>query len=247
MTSSSKAIVLVTGASRGLGHAIARRFLQDGHPVAAGWCSRAAGAEALAAEFPRALPLRLDVADRGSIRAALAQVREHFGGAVGVLVNNGAIAQEKPFLELTDVDWDRMLAVNLRGPFALAQEALPEMLTAGWGRIVNIVSIGGQWGGMNQVHYAAAKAGLINLTRSLARLYSGRGVTCNAVAPGLVATDMTTGELASAAGQAKVKAIPAGRLGTPEEVAAAVAYLTSDAAGYVTGQTLNLNGGMYFG
>lgn len=243
----TKQVVLVTGASRGLGHAIARRFLRDGHPVAACWCSYAAGAESLATEFPHGLAVRLDAADRNSIRSALAQVRERFAAPIEVLVNNGAIAQEKPFLEISDTDWDRMLAVNLRGPFALAQEVMPEMLATGWGRIVNIVSIGGQWGGMNQVHYAAAKAGLINLTRSLAKLYSGRGITCNAVAPGLVATDMTAAELASTAGQEKVRSIPAGRLGTPEEVAAAVAYLASEEAGYVTGQTLNLNGGMYFG
>lgn len=200
----------------------------------------------LEGEFSRVLALHLDLARRTSICKALEQVRDHLGGEVGVLVNNGAIAQEKPFLEITDADWDRMLAVNLRGPFALSQEVLPAMIKAGWGRIINIVSIGGQWGGMNQVHYAAAKAGLINLTRSLAKLYSCHGITCNAVAPGLVATDMSAAELASAAGQEKVNNIPARRLGTVEEVAAAVAFLASEVAGYVTGQTLNLNGGMYF-
>ena len=121
------------------------------------------------------------------------------------------------------------------------------MLARNWGRIVNIVSIGGQWGGFNQVHYAAAKAGLINFTRSLAKIYGGRGITANAVSPGLVATDMTAAELDSAAGRQKVAQIPAGRTGGIEEVAAAVAFLASERASYVLGQTINVNGGQYFG
>lgn len=246
MENLEKPVVLVTGASRGLGHAIARRFLSLGHPVIAGWCNSIGGAEALGGEFPSALPVRIDASDRSSIIDAVDLSLARFGRTIGVLVNNGAIAQEKPFLEISDADWDRMLTVNLRGPFALAQEVLPAMIEAGWGRIINIVSIGGQWGGMNQVHYAASKAGLINLTRSLAKLYSHCGITCNAIAPGLVATDMTITELASSAGQEKVRVIPSGRLGTADEVAAAAAYLASDQAGYMTGQTLNLNGGMYF-
>lgn len=245
-TPPSDRIVFVTGASRGIGKAIARRFLRDGYPVAACYCSHPDGAYELAAEFPAALPLQVDTGNRQSIRRALRDCKGHFGGPVAVLVNNGAIAQEKPFLELTDEDWDRMLGINLRGPFALAQEVLPDMLGAGWGRIINLVSIGGQWGGMNQVHYAAAKAGLINLTRSLAKLYSRNGITSNAVSPGLVATDMTAAELASEAGRAKIDSIPSGRLGTTGEIAAAVTWLASDEAAYVTGQTLNLNGGMYF-
>lgn len=245
-TPKNKRIVFVTGASRGIGNAIARRFLCDGHPVAAGFCAHPQGAQKLAAEFPDALAVRVDVGDRESVRQALQKTRERFNGSTAILVNNGAIAQEKPFLELSDEDWDRMLGTNLRGPFALAQEVLPDMLNAGWGRIINLVSIGGQWGGMNQVHYAAAKAGLINLTRSLAKLYSHAGITSNAVSPGLVSTDMTAAELTSEAGKAKVAGIPSGRLGTTEEIAAAVAWLASDEAAYVTGQTLNLNGGMYF-
>jgi acetoacetyl-CoA reductase/3-oxoacyl-[acyl-carrier protein] reductase len=140
-----------------------------------------------------------------------------------------------------------MMAVNLRGPFICVQECLPDMIECGWGRIINITSIGGQWGGFNQVHYAASKAGLINLTRSLAKLYSGSGVTTNAVAIGLVQTDMSAAELATEAGQEKVKAIPRGRLGTLQDIADTVAFLASDQADYITGQTINLNGGMYFG
>ena len=177
----------------------------------------------------------------------MAEIYERFSSPVNILVNNGAIAQEKPFQQLTDQDWERMLAINLRGPFACIQEVLPQMLEQQWGRIVNVVSIGGQWGGANQVHYAAAKAGLINLTRSMAKLYSCKGITSNAVSPGLVQTDMTRTELSTKAGRAKVASIPVGRIGTSYEVAAAVKFLCSDEASYITGQTINVNGGMYFG
>jgi acetoacetyl-CoA reductase/3-oxoacyl-[acyl-carrier protein] reductase len=121
------------------------------------------------------------------------------------------------------------------------------MIQRGWGRIINITSIGGQWGGFNQVHYAASKAGLINLTRSLAKLYSQNGITSNAVAVGLVQTDMSAAELATDAGRAKVKSIPCGRVGTLQDISEAVAFLASDQSDYITGQTINLNGGMYFG
>lgn len=246
MSGNSNSIVLVTGGSGGIGHGIAMRFLQDGFPVAVGYCRHPEGAEKLAREFPLAMPVQIDLEDRKSIRSALIGIREHFQAEVGILVNNGAIAQEKPFLTITDEDWDRMLRVNLAGPFALTQEILPPMIEAGWGRIINISSIGGQWGGFNQVHYAAAKAGLISFTRSMAKIYSANGITCNAIAPGLVETDMSSSELSTLAGQEKVKQIPSRRLGTVEEIAAAVAFLASDEAGYITGQTLNLNGGMYF-
>ena len=242
-----KRVVFITGASRGIGLGIARWFLLKGYPVALGYCQHAQGVETLAREFPSGLPVRIAMEERVSIRTALNRSRDHFGNEVSILINNAAIAQEKPFPTITDTDWDRMLAINLRGPFALSQEVLPAMIRSGWGRIINISSIGGQWGGFNQVHYAAAKAGLINFTQSLAKIYSEQGITCNAIAPGLVATDMSAAELDSAAGQEKVKNIPARRLGTVEEVAAAVAFLASDEAGYITGQTLNLNGGMYFG
>jgi acetoacetyl-CoA reductase/3-oxoacyl-[acyl-carrier protein] reductase len=200
----------------------------------------------MAAFGARAIAVHLVVEERQSIQKALNTVRSELG-PINILVNNAAIAQEKPFESITDDDWDRVLAINLRGPFACTQEVLPDMLTSGWGKIINISSIGGQWGGFNQVHYAAAKAGLINLTRSMAKIYSHRGITCNAIAPGLIATDMSAAELETEAGKEKVKDIPAGRLGYIEEVAETVAFLCTDGASYITGQTLNLNGGMYFG
>jgi NAD(P)-dependent dehydrogenase (short-subunit alcohol dehydrogenase family) len=235
-------LALVTGAGSGIGKATALALLEAGYQVACGYNANRAGAEAI--RHPNARAVKIDIASRASIRRALAQTRKAFRRDIDILVNNAALVQEKPFETLTDADWDRMLAVNLRGAFILAQESLPAMAKRKWGRIVNITSIGGQWGGMRQVHYAAAKAGLINLTHSLARLYSPLGITANAVAPGLVATDMIRKELKSRSGKQKAAQIPVGRIAEPEEIAAGVVYLVSDGAAYVTGQTLNVNGGM---
>lgn len=243
-------VAVVTGGSRGIGRDLAQRLANEGCSVALTYRSRGDLAETVVeliqADGHNALSIQMAAEERYSVVEALKQVR-HRWGAVDILVNNAAIAQEKPFDTITDQDWDHMMAVNLRGPFICAQECLPEMIERGWGRIINITSIGGQWGGFNQVHYAASKAGLINLTRSLAKLYSGNGVTTNAVAIGLVQTDMSAAELATEAGQEKAKAIPRGRLGTVQDISDAVAFLASDQADYITGQTINLNGGMYFG
>jgi NAD(P)-dependent dehydrogenase (short-subunit alcohol dehydrogenase family) len=243
-------VALVTGGSRGIGRSIASTLAVRGHAVALTYKSNETAARAAVDEIGRnggrALAVRLVAEDRASISAAVDEVRRRFG-AIAVLVNNAAIAQEKPFLELGDADWDLMLAVNLRGPFACSQEVLPEMLTQRWGRIINISSVGGQWGGMLQVHYACAKAGLNNLTRSLAKLYSAQGVLTNTVAGGLVSTSMIANELETPAGKEKVRNIPIGRIATTDEVAHVVAFLASDGADYITGQTINVNGGMYFG
>ena len=237
-------LALVTGAGSGIGRACALALLEAGYRVACGYNANRAGAQALEKAHKGALAVKIDIASRASVRRAIAASRRYFGADFDIVVNNAALVQEKPFESITDADWDRMQAVNLRGAFIVAQEALPAMLKKKWGRIINITSIGGQWGGMRQVHYAAAKAGLINLTHSLARLYSRGGVTANAIAPGLVATGMIARELKSKAGKEKVAQIPAGRIAEPSEIAAGVLYLASDAAGYVTGQTLNINGGM---
>ncbi|MHB8711385.1 MAG: 3-oxoacyl-ACP reductase family protein [Trichloromonadaceae bacterium] len=242
-----KRVIFVTGASRGIGRGIAELFLDRGHYVSVGYRENSKGAENLVEKYPNALSVQVDVSSRSSIKKAIEVSRSHFGRSIQILVNNGAIAQEKPFLTITDEDWDHMHAVNLRGPFAFTQEALPDMIEAGWGRIINITSIGGQWGGFNQVHYASAKAGLINFTKSMAKIFSANGITINAVAPGLVATDMSANELQTETGQEKVKNIPARRLGTVAEAAETVLFLSSEGASYITGQTINVNGGMYFG
>jgi NAD(P)-dependent dehydrogenase (short-subunit alcohol dehydrogenase family) len=243
-------IALVTGASRGIGREIALRLGHQGYRVALTYNARADLAldvvERLRTDGCNALAIRMAIEDRADVRASIAQIHDQWG-PVDILVNNAAIAQEKPFEIITDEDWDRMLAVNLRGPFICVQECLPAMIDQEWGRIINITSIGGQWGGLNQVHYAASKAGLINLTRSLAKLYSAKGITTNAVAIGLVQTDMSAAELSTSAGQDKVRAIPRGRIGTVRDIAGTVAFLASDQSDYITGQTINVNGGMYFG
>jgi NAD(P)-dependent dehydrogenase (short-subunit alcohol dehydrogenase family) len=235
-------LALVTGAGSGIGKAAAIALLDAGYLVACGYNANRAGAEAI--RDANAKAVKIDIAGRASVKRAVAASRKHFGRDIDIVVNNAALAQEKPFETITDADWDHMLAVNLRGAFIVAQETLPAMQAKKWGRIVNITSIGGQWGGMRQVHYAAAKAGLINLTHSLARLYSGDGITANAISPGLVATDMIRKELKSKSGRQKAAQIPAGRIAEPEEIAAGIVYLVSDAAAYITGQTLNINGGM---
>jgi NAD(P)-dependent dehydrogenase (short-subunit alcohol dehydrogenase family) len=239
-------LAFVTGASRGIGKAIAQLLLENGYQVACGYARNKAGAEELERAFPQAKAVHIEMRERASIHAAVAEAQKHFGQPVTIVVNNAAIADERPLEDITDAQWDRMLETNLRGPFVMSQETLPGMLAARWGRFVNIVSIGGQWGGMRQVHYAAAKAGLINYTQSLAKLYSSKGITSNAVSPGLVGTDMAENELQSEAGRQKAAAIPIGRIASPREIAAAVLYLCSDDAAYVTGHTLNVNGGMYF-
>jgi len=234
-----KQTVLVTGASKGIGASIADTFVSNYYNVAYGYNTHKPDNDNF--------NIKVDISSRKSIKNAICEIEQKFDSRIDILINNAAIAQEKDFLTITDDDWQTMLNVNLQGAFRITQEVLLGMIEQKWGRIINITSIGGQWGGFNQVHYAASKAGLINLTQSIAKIYSKYNITSNAISPGLVATDMSVNELNTKAGQEKVKNIPMGRLGTTDEIAKIALFLASQDASYITGQTVNANGGMYFG
>jgi NAD(P)-dependent dehydrogenase (short-subunit alcohol dehydrogenase family) len=242
-------VALVTGGSRGIGRGIVIALANAGYDVAFTYNTDIEAADLVIKETrhlkPKILAFQMNTGNRLSITTTIRSITKEYRG-INILVNNAGIAQEKPFETITDDDWANMLKVNLQGPFSLIQEIVPSMVASKWGRIINISSIGGQWGGFNQVHYAAAKAGLINLTQSIAKIYSKYGVTSNAIAPGLISTDMAEAELNSDAGSEKVKGIPMNRIGNVEEVGSSVVFLSSDEASYITGQTINLNGGMFF-
>jgi 3-oxoacyl-[acyl-carrier protein] reductase len=241
-------IALVTGASRGIGAAIALALARAGADVAVNYRERETAAADVVGRIERlgrrAVAVRADVTVREQVRAMIAQTGEALG-PIEILVNNAGLLQQKPFAEITDADWERVLAVNLKGVFLCSQEALPAMLARASGRIVNVASSGGQLGGPLAPHYSAAKAGVISLTRSLARL-AAPAVAVNCISPGLIDTEMVSAEIASEAGAQKLRQIPLGRAGAAEEVAAGVAFLATSAP-YVTGQTLNVNGGLYLG
>jgi 3-oxoacyl-[acyl-carrier protein] reductase len=237
------AVALVTGASKGIGAAIAKALAADGWAVAVNYRSDEAGANAVVAAIEeaggQARAVHADVSS-GDGKALLKQVEEALGGPVLALVNNAGVARDNIALQLTDEDWDVVIGTNLSPAFRLTRDSLRSMIKARYGRVINIASVVGPRANAGQSNYAAAKAGLIGMTKTIAAEVARRGVTVNAVAPGFIATDMTA-ELAT---DEIVKAIPARRQGTPEEVAAAVRFLASDDAGYVTGTTLYVDGGM---
>jgi 3-oxoacyl-[acyl-carrier protein] reductase len=237
---------LVTGASRGIGLAIARRLASEGATVLAAARNAAAlesAASDVASAGGRAFPLPLDLSDRASIESAV-KLALAAHGQIDVLVNNGGITQDNLVLRMSGEAWDQVIATNLTGSFLLTQAVLKSMVRKRYGRIVNVASVVGLMGNAGQANYAASKAGLIGLTKSIARELASRNITCNAVAPGFIATAMTEA-MTEEARQSLSTQIPLGRLGTPEDVAAAVAYLASDEAAYVTGHVLNISGGLY--
>jgi 3-oxoacyl-[acyl-carrier protein] reductase len=241
-------IALVTGASQGIGRACALALAEAGATVALAARNETKLAE-VAAEIKaaggKAAAFALDVASEESIKAGAKAVLERFG-KVEILVNNAGITRDGLVLRMKRADWDDVLATNLTGAFLLTQALLSAMLRNRWGRIINISSVVGRTGQAGQVNYAATKAGLIGMTRSLAREVASRGVTVNAVAPGYIATPMTA-VLDEKQTVAMMAQIPLGRAGTEVDVAQAVVYLASEGAGYVTGHVLDVNGGMFMG
>ena len=239
---------LVTGASRGIGAAIADKLAADGHFVV-GTATTDAGAARISERFSSAgLPgvgMMLDVSASDSIDAVLdAVVSRH--GAPLVLVNNAGITQDNILMRMKDAEWDKVIDTNLGSIYRLSKAVLRGMTKARWGRIVNVSSVVASMGNAGQTNYAASKAGMEGFSRSLAREIGSRGITVNCVAPGFIDTDMTR-ELPEANRAKLLDQIALGRLGDAGEVAAVVAFLVSDAAGYVTGETVHVNGGLYMG
>lgn len=241
-------VALVTGASQGIGRACALRLAKDGATVAVAARNqeklnelveeiKAAGGKSLA--FP------MDVADedqvKNTIKSALAQL-----GKIDIVVNNVGITRDQLVMRMKRSDWDSVISTNLTSAYLCTQQVIGSMLKQRWGRIINITSIFGQTGQAGQANYAASKAGLIGLTMAIAREVGSRNITCNAVAPGFIETAMTAG-LGDELKKEALKMIPLGRIGAPEDVASAVAFLASDESSYITGHVLSVNGGMLMG
>ncbi len=237
---------LITGASRGIGRAIAEAFAAAGYRVV-GTATSTAGASALQAELNGAggehLGMVLDVSDKDSIQAFCSALGEA-GIAPGVLINNAGITRYTLLLRMKDDEWEQVIQTNLSAVFHLCRHFIRPMIKARFGRIINIGSVVGASGNPGQANYAAAKAGLTGFTRSLAQEVANRNVTVNAIAPGMIDTDMTRA-LTETQREQMIARIPAARLGRVEEIAGLAVYLASDLAGYITGETVHINGGMY--
>jgi len=241
-------VALVTGASQGIGKAIALELAKAGATVALAARNEAKLAEVKAeieAAGGKAESFALDVNNEEAIKATAKDIVAKLG-AVHILVNNAGVTRDTLMLRMKTSDWDDVLDTNLKGAFLLTQALLQPMMKARWGRVINISSVNGELGAPGQANYSASKAGLIGLTKSMAREFASRNITVNAVAPGFIETDMTH-VLTEDQKNAMLGAVPLGRAGTVTDIAAAVRFLASDDAAYITGHTLDVNGGLYMG
>lgn len=244
---SGQKVAVVTGGGRGIGEATAKVLASRGVAVSI-WDLNAEGAERTAETIRQsggtALALALDVSDPAAISVASEQTRAELG-PITILVNNAGISTYEPFHTITEESWDRMIRINLKGPFLVTQAIVPDMFDAGWGRIINISSSSAQSGAANMGHYAASKGGVIGMTKALAIEFADRGITVNNVPPGFVDTPLLREGRDDSQIEHFASRMPMKRPGKPEDIAYAVAYLASDEVGYVTGQTLSVNGGRY--
>jgi 3-oxoacyl-[acyl-carrier protein] reductase len=240
-------VALVTGASRGIGRAIAERLACEGALVLVNYVQQQAAAKetcaAIAANGGQAVLCRFDIANGEEVTAAVQAVVERHG-KIDVLVNNAGLSIDNLLLRLKEEEWDRVIAVNLKGAFLCTKAVVRSMLKQKGGRIINLTSVVAQTGNAGQAAYTAAKAGIIGFTKTMAKELASRSITVNAVAPGFIETDMT-GSLPEQVKSGYLSLIPAGRWGTTAEVAELVAFLAGPLAGYITGQVINVNGGMY--
>ncbi|UAA40409.1 3-oxoacyl-ACP reductase FabG [Paraneptunicella aestuarii] len=238
-------IALVTGASRGIGKAIAEKLLSLGATVIGTATSENGAANIAEYLGDKGMGAVLDVSQQDSIDALMSSIKEKYGD-IDILVNNAGVTRDNLLLRMKEEEWQTIMDTNLTSIFRMSKVVLRGMMKKRAGRIINIGSVVGSSGNPGQANYAAAKAGLIGFTKSMAREIASRGVTVNVVAPGFIATDMTE-ELSDEQKAAIMKDVPAERLGKPSEIAAAVAFLASDEAAYITGETLHVNGGMFMG
>jgi 3-oxoacyl-[acyl-carrier protein] reductase len=238
-----KKLAIVTGASRGIGRAIAEKLVADGFFVV-GTATSASGADAISAYLGEdGKGYALNVADAASIEAFIDSVSENYG-TPAVLVNNAGITRDNLLMRMKDEEWDDIINTNLTSVFRMSKAVLRAMMKARYGRIINISSVVGSTGNAGQTNYAAAKAGMVGFSKSMAKEVGSRGITVNTVAPGFIDTDMTK-ELSDDIKNGLLSAIAVGRLGQPEEIAHAVSFLASEQAAYITGETLHVNGGMF--
>jgi len=240
-------VAVVTGAGSGIGRAIAVRLARDEAAIAVldlNGDGAAETAKLITDAGGTALALTVDCSSEAAIKAAAATIRAEFG-PITILVNNAGIATFVPYMEITEEQWDQMIRINLKGPHLCCREVIPDMLAAGWGRIINITSSSVQSGSFAQAHYVSSKGGMLGLTKALALEYAPTGITVNMVPPGFIDTPLLRSAPIDA--EAFAQTLPMKRIGQPEDIAGAVAYLASEEAGYVTGQTISTNGGRYMG